>query len=116
MKIIDEVLLESVYFVQDIVQLLPSLRVRPARPFLNSGIDYAGLFNLKTCSGRSRKTYKGYVALFVCFVTSAVHLEVITDYNANAFIAAYRRFEGRRGICATLSSDCGSNLVGSDSE
>ncbi|XP_044575165.1 uncharacterized protein LOC123258974 [Cotesia glomerata] len=48
--------------------------------------------------------------------SSAVHLELVTDYTAAAFIAAYRRFTSRRGICHTLYSDCGTNFVGADKE
>ncbi|XP_011883956.1 PREDICTED: uncharacterized protein LOC105571094 [Vollenhovia emeryi] len=49
-------------------------------------------------------------------VTSAVHLELVTDYTADRFIAAYKRFTSQRGICATLRSDCGTNLKEADSE
>ncbi|CAD6229584.1 GSCOCG00012112001-RA-CDS [Cotesia congregata] len=48
--------------------------------------------------------------------SSDVHLELVTDYTAAAFIAAYRRFTSRRGICHTLYSDCGTNFVGADKE
>jgi len=41
---------------------------------------------------------------------------LVTDYPAEAFIAAYKRFTSRRGICATLSSDCGTTLKGADAE
>ena len=101
---------------QQLMGQLPTARTTPSRPFLNSGIDYAGPFTMKTWRGRAAKSYKGYIVVFVCFSTSAVHLEVVTDYTAEGFIAAYKRFTGRRGICATLSSDCGTNLVGADSE
>lgn len=93
---------------------LPTTRVTPSRPFLHSGIDYAGPVSVKTWKGRAAKTYKGYLAIFVCMSTSAVHLELVTDYTTEAFIAAYKRFTGRRGICATLRSDCGTNFVGAD--
>ena len=52
--------------------------------------------------------------VFVCFATSAVHLELTTDYTTSGFLAAFRRFTGRRGLCARLSSDCGTNFVGAD--
>lgn len=93
---------------------LPRERVNPSRPFLNTGIDYAGPFSLKTWRGKNARSYKGYIALFTCFSTSAIHLEVVTDYTADAFMAAYKRFTGRRGICATLWSDCGTNFKGAD--
>jgi len=99
---------------QQLMGQLPKERVTPSRPFLNSGIDYAGPFSLKTWRGRNARTYKSYIALFVCLSTSAVHLELVTDYTAEAFIAAYKRFSGRRGICSTLWSDCGTNFKGAE--
>jgi len=58
---------------------------------------------LKTWKGRNARIYKAYIALFVCHSTSAIHIELVTDYTTEAFIAAYRRFTARRGICcATL--------------
>ncbi|XP_011859181.1 PREDICTED: uncharacterized protein LOC105556699 [Vollenhovia emeryi] len=101
---------------QQLMGQLPPSRVVPARPFFNSGLDYAGPIMLKTWRGRAARTYKGYLAVFVCLATSAIHLEVVTDYTTDAFIAAYKRFTGRRGICATLQSDCGTNFVGADAE
>ncbi|XP_055910549.1 uncharacterized protein LOC129944914 [Eupeodes corollae] len=95
---------------------LPFNRTIPSRPFLHSGVDYAGPFILKTWRGRAAKTYKGYLIVFVCFSSSAVHLEIATDYSSEGFLAAYKRFVGRRGICASLTSDCGTNLTGADAE
>ncbi|XP_039304825.1 uncharacterized protein LOC120357689 [Solenopsis invicta] len=48
--------------------------------------------------------------------TSAVHLELATDYSTAGFLAAFKKFCSRRGICATLASDYGTNLVGADAE
>lgn len=101
---------------QQLMGQLPTARVVPARPFFNTSLDYAGPIMLKTWKGRAARTYKGYLAVFVCLATSAIHLEVVTDYTTEAFIAAYKRFTGRRGICATLRSDCGTNFVGADAE
>ncbi|XP_071580243.1 uncharacterized protein [Temnothorax nylanderi] len=99
---------------QQLMGQLPASRVIQARPFLHSGLDYAGPIMIKTWRGRAARTYKGYLAIFVCLATSAIHIEVVTDYTTEAFIAAYKRFTGRRGICATLQSDCGTNFVGAD--
>jgi len=46
--------------------------------------------------------------------TKAVHLDVASDYTAEAFIAALRRFTARRGLCEIIYSDCGTNFVGAD--
>jgi hypothetical protein len=78
------------------------------------GVDYAGPVSLKFNQGRGTRFYKDWVAVFVCFSTSAIHLEVATDYSSEVFIKAYKRFISRRGICKTLRSDCGTNFKGAD--
>ncbi|XP_046145237.1 uncharacterized protein LOC114882163 [Osmia bicornis bicornis] len=95
---------------------LPLCWVTPSRPFTHTGVDYAGPLTLKTWKGRGAKTPKGWICVFVCFATSAVHLEVVTVYSADAFIAAYRRFAARRGTAASLYSDCGTNFQGADAQ
>jgi len=95
---------------------LPSLRTTPARPFLNTGVDYAGPYTLKTWTGRTPKHYKAYLIVFICLVTSAVHLELATDYSTTGFLTAFRRFTSRRGLCASITSDNGTNFVGADAE
>lgn len=40
----------------------------------------------------------------------------MTDYSTEAFLAAYKRFTARRGICSTITSDCGTNFKGADKE
>lgn len=70
------------------------------RPFAVSGVDYAGPLKIQESRRRGRvHISKAYVAVFVCFNTKAVHLELITDLTTEAFLAALRRFTGRRGIC-----------------
>ena len=93
---------------------LPLSRVTPTRPFTNTGLDYAGPITLRTWKGRGAKTHKGWICVFVCLTTSAVHLEVVTDYSTEGFIATYRRFISRRGILHSLYSDCGTNFIGAD--
>ncbi|KMQ83680.1 hypothetical protein RF55_19360 [Lasius niger] len=67
---------------REMMESLPTSRITPTRPFLNSDVDYAGPFNLRTWRGRASRTYKGYLVIFVCFATSAVHLELATDYSS----------------------------------
>jgi len=101
---------------QQIMGQLPPERSNPSRPFLHTGVDYAGPLNIRNWKGRNSRTYKAWIALFICFSTSAIHIELVTDCTTDAFIAAYKRFTSRRGICATLTSDCGTNLKGADFE
>lgn len=102
---------------------LPLERVKPARPFLHAGVDLAGPFEIKLAerinmSTRSRsvldQNLKGYVVVFVCLVTRAVHLEAVMAISAEAFLAAYERFIGRRGPCRIMYSDNGTNFVAAD--
>lgn len=99
---------------QQLMGQLPKARVSPSRPFTHTGIDYAGPLTVKTWKGRGAKSSKGWICVFICLTTSAVHIEVVSDYSADGFIATYRRFISRRGIPSTLYSDCGTNLVGAD--
>ncbi|XP_025997674.2 uncharacterized protein LOC113005967 [Solenopsis invicta] len=93
---------------------LPRPRVVPSRPFLHAGVNYAGPVMLRTSRGRRHKAYKAFVAVFVCLSSRAVHLEVVSNYSSEAFLAALKRFTSRRGLCHTLYSDCGTNFVGAD--
>ncbi|XP_055632004.1 uncharacterized protein LOC129771904 [Toxorhynchites rutilus septentrionalis] len=66
-------------------------------PFLNTGVDFCGPMYIRQHNKRSTVTYKAYVALFVCFATKAIHMELVGDLTADAFIAALQRFVARRG-------------------
>lgn len=93
---------------------LPGFRTTPTRPFTNTGVDYAGPILLRTTKGRGHKAYKAFIAVFICLCSRAAHLEVVSDYTADAFLAAFRRFTARRGLCKDIYSDCGTNFVGAD--
>lgn len=96
---------------------LPATRVNiTRRPFLNSGIDYAGPITIKEGFGRNRKFIKTYIALFVCLNTKAIHLELVTKLDIDSFLGALKRFIGRRGHILNLYSDNATNFTGSDRE
>ncbi|XP_059223205.1 uncharacterized protein LOC131996995 [Stomoxys calcitrans] len=94
---------------------LPVSRVSVARPFTVSGVDFCGPF-ITTVNLRGARTTKSYVAVFICFCTKAVHMEVVSDLTAKAFIAALKRFVARRGLCAQLFCDNATNFVGARRE
>ncbi|XP_015118400.1 uncharacterized protein LOC107042044 [Diachasma alloeum] len=95
---------------------LPAARVTPARPFLHTGVDYAGPIWIRTSKGRGHHAHKGYLAIFVCFTTKAIHLEVVSDYTAETFVAAFRRFVARRGLPSDMYSDNGTTFVVTNKE
>ncbi|XP_041450132.1 uncharacterized protein LOC121404545 [Drosophila obscura] len=83
-----------------------------ALPFVNTGCDYAGPLLLKDGKGRKPRISKGYICLFVCLVTSAIHLELATDLTTETSLAALRRFISLRGRCSKIYSDNGTNFIG----
>lgn len=95
---------------------LPYSRVNTSRPFANTGIDYCGPIELKMSKGRSPKTCKGYISIFVCMAVKAVHLEVVSDLTAETFLAAFKRFASRRGIPSKIYSDNGTTFVRANKE
>lgn len=101
---------------QSIMGDLPPARVNPSRPFLNTGVDYAGPVMLRTSKGRGQRASKAFITVFVCLSSRAIHLDVASDYTADAFLAALRCFVARRGLCRSLYSDCGTNFVGANKQ
>ncbi|XP_065088590.1 uncharacterized protein LOC135710068 [Ochlerotatus camptorhynchus] len=93
---------------------LPVPRVMATRAFTHVGVDYAGPFKIHALCVRGVKVTKGYLAVFVCMSTKAVHLEVASDLSSNVFIAALKRFIARRGYPNEIWSDNGTNFVGTD--
>lgn len=95
---------------------LPSVRVTPGRAFKKSGVDFAGPIDFRTTKGRGHRSYKGYICLFICMVTRAVHIEAVSDLTTPGFLAAFKRFVARRGHCTDMYSDNGTNFVGAARE
>lgn len=95
---------------------LPEVRLKPSKPFKSAGVDYCGPINIRFSPGRGSKAYKGYICLFICMVTRAIHIETVSDLTSKGFIAAFRRFTSRRGHCQDLYSDNGTNFVGAEKE
>ncbi|XP_062704693.1 uncharacterized protein LOC115265150 [Aedes albopictus] len=97
--------------VQQSTADLPASRVSPTRPFSVCGVDYCGPFFIKP-TVRNRAPTKAYVAVFVCFATRAVHIELVSDLTTAAFLAALRRVVARRGRIAELHSDNATTFKG----
>ncbi|CAG7823460.1 unnamed protein product, partial [Allacma fusca] len=91
---------------------LPAARVNPTRAFQKTGVDYAGPVTLRVIKGKGHKYYKAYIAIFICFVTRALHIELVTDLTSTAFVKALRRFCGRRGKPTDIYCDNGRTFVG----
>ncbi|XP_026317449.1 uncharacterized protein LOC113228388 [Hyposmocoma kahamanoa] len=91
---------------------LPQQRVSASRPFTHCGVDFTGHVEVKLNKGRGVKTCKGYVAIFICLATKAVHIELVSDLSTQTFLAALKRLCARRGTPKHMYSDNGTNFKG----
>lgn len=91
---------------------LPKERVTLGRAFQFSGVDYAGPIQVKSSKLRNAKMQKGYIAIFICLGTKAIHLELVSDATQAAFQATFNRFIARRGLPQRMHSDNGTCFTG----
>ncbi|XP_058816938.1 uncharacterized protein LOC131680236 [Topomyia yanbarensis] len=86
--------------LQQLMGELPPERVTPAFLFLRMGLDYCG-----PRQSRRAAPVECFVAIFVCLVTKAVHIECVGDLSTNSFLAALKRFVARRGKLELIECD-----------
>ncbi|XP_058810964.1 uncharacterized protein LOC131675842 [Topomyia yanbarensis] len=94
---------------------LPPERVTPCSPFRRVGVDYCRPFSL-IYPHRRCQPVKCFVAVYVCVVTKAVHLEIVADLTTQAFLASLKRFTSRRGRPDLIMCDNAKNFVGAKRE
>lgn len=76
---------------------LPSDRLSVARCFRKVGIDFGGPLLIKQSKLRRAALTKCYIALFVCMVTKAIHIELVSSLSSESFLLTLKRFIARRG-------------------
>ena len=81
---------------------LPDFRVKEAPPCSRVGVDFAGPLYVKE---KSRQMGKTYIALFLCCMTRAVHLELEEDLSTGTFRRRLRRFIAKREMPELIVSD-----------
>ncbi|CAI5636866.1 unnamed protein product [Oreochromis niloticus] len=92
---------------------LPAARLRLYKPaFYSTGVDCFGPMFVKV----GRRHEKRWGIIFKCMTTRAVHLDLLSSLDADAFLMALRQFIARRGTPAELWSDCGTNFKGGERE
>lgn len=55
---------------------------------------------------------KGYICIFVCFSTKAIHIGLVSDLTTKTFLHTLNRFFDRRGRSTVIYSDNATNFVG----
>lgn len=99
---------------EQLMASLPNIRTTPKRAFSKIGVDYAGPVMVRSSLGRLPKLTKAWIAVFVCLVTRAIHLELVSDATTAAFVAPLKRMISRRGMITEIISDNGTNFVGAN--
>ncbi|XP_043499936.1 uncharacterized protein LOC122522719 [Polistes fuscatus] len=95
---------------------LPRSRVQETIAFSHTGVDFFGPLYVKEKKYRNKGRVKVYGCIFVCMCIKAVHIELVSDLTTDAFLAAFRRFTGRRAIPSHVYSDNGTNFVGANNQ
>ena len=70
--------------------LLPEFRVRESPPFMYTAVDFVGPLYL--CGKEIKDSRKGWICLFTCCISRAVHLELVFELSTTAFIRCVKRF------------------------
>ena len=97
---------------QQMAPLLDEQMTADMPPFTFVGIDYFGPFTVKLGRARANR----YGCIFTCLTSRAVHFEIAHSLTTSSFIAAFQRFESRRGRPRKVYSDNGTYLVGGEHE
>lgn len=92
---------------------LPSARLQLHKPaFHSTGVDCFGPMPVK----EGRRQEKRWGVIFKCLTTRAVHLDLLRNMDADAYLIALRWFIARRGRPTELWSDQGTNFKGGERE
>ncbi|XP_036151070.1 uncharacterized protein LOC118648763 [Monomorium pharaonis] len=95
---------------------LPKSRLNESIAFNHTGLDFFGPMFVKEKKQRNRGRVKVYGCVFICMSSKAVHIEIVSDLSTEAFLAALKRFMGRRAIPAHIYSDNGTNFIGANNQ
>ena len=87
---------------------LPEFRTQGDRAFQTVGVDFAGPLEYKVSKN---KQGKGYVALYTCATSRAVHLHLLPDMTADEFKRSLGEFIARRGLPTRIVSDNGKTFA-----
>ena len=60
---------------------LPTARTVFTCPFVSTGVDFAGPFEIRNYTGRACLITKGYVCLFICSATKAIHWKAASNLS-----------------------------------
>ncbi|GFU63331.1 integrase catalytic domain-containing protein [Trichonephila clavipes] len=86
------------------------------RGIIKKGIDFTGQFYIEDKGQRKGIYHKCYATIFICFITKAIHIEVVTELTTEAMIATLKQFFSRRGKSTSVCTDNVTNFIGANRE
>ena len=89
---------------QQMMAPLLSNHVNFVPPFSRIGVDYTAKFHIKS-TYRGSTPYPCYLVVFTCFVSRAVHLEMVLSDEAEGILMALKRMISARGHPQHMYSD-----------
>ena len=100
----------SAVLQKQVMAPLSEHRLPPTPVFGSTAVDLFGPLKIRD-SVKRRVSRDCWGVLFVCTVTSAIHLELSEDYSCDAFLLCLKRFINLRGFPRRFQSDPGTQLV-----
>lgn len=99
--------------MSQIMGQLPPERVnfKDTKPFLVTGVDFAGPIRVRHHI-RCKQQKEVHLALFICFYSKAVHVELVPDRSTESFMLALKRLIADRGAISKMFSDNATNFRG----
>ena len=93
------------------VSELPEFRVVGGQAFKAAGVDLCSPVYTKV-HPKSKQMTKNYISTITCASSKMIHLEILPDQTAAAYLRSQRRFIARRGIPKLIVSDNGKTFKG----
>lgn len=78
--------------------------------FKKTSVNFTGPFSVKISLRRNAPSSTAYTCVWVCFVTKAVHIELVGDLSTQSFLNALKRFCDRRGLINDFYLDIATKL------
>ena len=86
---------------------LPPFRIQEEPPFTYTGIDFAGPLYIKTTTTHPNASNKVWICLYMCCITRAIHLDLVSDLSSQSFLYSFKCFAARQGLPRRIVSDNG---------
>ncbi|XP_068739253.1 uncharacterized protein [Montipora capricornis] len=86
---------------------LLEFKVKECPPFAYTDVDFAGPLYVKNHTGRQQRVW---ICLNTCYVTRAIHFDLVPSLATSALLRSLRRFSARHGTPLLMVSDNGNTF------